>query len=188
MVALVAYTVGKECPAHTKAFAEPALAARCDRFAVDPAGAPVRPMLAQKAGHGGHCVLPCAPTAQRVDRVVLVAVAPGHGRVRGHRGHVKTSCVACTNVSRRCVSTFGGVPFTLRVQPVANLRDVRDFAAPRALRPLGCCSVLLGGCRAGCARALRQATHRWQCETGSLKPPRLSVWQPRVRAATHSWF
>ena len=70
-----------------------------------PRGTRVRPMLA-RGWPGwpllGRCALPCAPCAWWLLHPVTV-------RSGAAGGHVETSCAACTNVSRRRVSAFGGV-------------------------------------------------------------------------------
>ena len=115
---------GQRSLQRAKAHVEALLAARGDRPAKGPARHPYGRCWPE-AGQGGSCALPCAPCARWLLHLVTV-------RSGAARGHMETSCVACTNVSRRRVSAFGGVLFTLCVQPVGPLtadarRIVVDF-------------------------------------------------------------
>ena len=97
-----------------------------------PRGTRVRPMLA-RGWPGwpllGRCALPCAPCAWWLLHPVTVRSGAA-GR------HVETSCAACTNVSRRHVSAFGGVVQCRSLWPCAQPVGTSDRrSSPHAGAP-----------------------------------------------------
>ena len=78
----------------TKSRAAAVLAARCDRLAVGPAKRPYGQCW-RKAGRGGRCVLPCAPSAWWLLHLVTV----GSGATGGHVETLVFSVRTCLDVA-----------------------------------------------------------------------------------------